>query len=133
VQEAIQRSAEVMKQAHCPYSDFRVGSAVLCDDGSIFKGCNVETCNHGSICAERNAITTAISEGYRKFKAIAVCAETNTFTSPCGSCRQFIIEFGSDTAVYLKVPSRPEVLVTNIQELLPLSFTPQNLRENTHR
>lgn len=84
-------------RAYAPYSKFLVGAALLCPDGEIFSGCNVENISYGlTICAERTAAATAISQGHQKFTALAVVTETNLPTSPCGACRQFLAEFSPD-------------------------------------
>ncbi|WVF70567.1 cytidine deaminase [Kwoniella sp. CBS 6097] len=82
-------------RAYAPYSKFRVGAALLCEDGTIVGGCNVENASYGAgICAERTAITKAISEGYNRFVAVAVSSDVPApTTSPCGICRQFLREF----------------------------------------
>jgi cytidine deaminase len=90
--------------AHAPYSRFKVGAALLCTDGKIIAGCNVENATFGlTICAERVAVVKAISEGYRpgQFKAVAVVADTETPTPPCGACRQILWEFCGDVEVIL--------------------------------
>ncbi|KAG8232110.1 hypothetical protein J437_LFUL011652 [Ladona fulva] len=115
--------------AYCPYSKFGVGAAVAWSDAEgIDKGCNVENATYGNtICAERNAITTGVTQGKRKLKAIGVVAEMNDssdFVSPCGPCRQFIYEFGNKVDVYMaKVSSvHGDVLVSTADQLLPLGF-----------
>nr|CAD7392942.1 unnamed protein product [Timema cristinae] len=128
IQQLVRDSVAARNLAYCPYSKFQVGAALITTDGETFTGCNVENIAYGgSICAERTAIVKAVSSGKQKFKAIAVATDnikTDSFTSPCGPCRQFIVEFGSDTLVYLaKVNDLATVLVTDIKELLPLSFT----------
>lgn len=127
VQGLIKRGVDVRENAYCPYSHFKVGSAILCDDGSIITGCNVENGAHGSICAERTAICKAVSEGKRKFVKIAVVADKDRlhdeFVAPCGSCRQFIIEFGTQVEILLSPPDMSQVLITSIKEILPLHFT----------
>ena len=90
------------EHAHAPYSNFRVGAAVRANSGRIFTGCNVENATYGlTLCAERVAIFKAISEGERGFDAIAVVADTDTLTPPCGSCRQILWEFCGDAEVVL--------------------------------
>jgi|688.fasta_scaffold374757_2 cytidine deaminase len=85
-------------RAYAPYSKFHVGAALLTESGEIFSGCNVENASFGiTICAERVTISSAVAAGHRRFKAIAVCA--HPLASPCGSCRQFIVEFGEDIEV----------------------------------
>lgn len=110
-----------------PYSEFAVGAAIRSKDGTIFTGCNVENAAYGpSICAERTAVAKAISEGHRDFTAVAVVAyQEESFTTPCGVCRQFLAEFVSkDTPIYVAKPSTHRVLVTSIEKLLPLAFVP---------
>jgi cytidine deaminase len=111
--------------AYCPYSKFQVGAALLCSDGTVFTGCNVENISYGiSICAERTAIVKAVSSGNKSYKAIAVSGGNgDTFLSPCGACRQFIAEFGLEIDVYLAKPDLSKVLITSIKDLLPLSFS----------
>lgn len=94
----IRLAIESRQKAYAPYSNFLVGAALLTKDGTIFTGCNVENTSYGlCICAERTAICKAVSEGHQKFEAIAVCA--TPFATPCGACRQFIVEFGRDIEV----------------------------------
>ena len=88
--------------AYAPYSVYRVGAAVLGSDGRVYTGCNVENATYGlTVCAERVAVFKAISEGARKFKAIAVSADTKTLTPPCGACRQILWEFLGDVPLTL--------------------------------
>ena len=88
--------------AHAPYSNFLVGAAIEAEDGRIFTGCNVENATYGlTLCAERVAVFKAISEGVRKFKAIAVSADTKVLTPPCGACRQILWEFLGDVPMTL--------------------------------
>lgn len=94
-------------RAYAPYSRFQVGAALLTESGQIFSGCNVENASFGiTICAERVTISSAVAAGYRQFKAIAVCA--HPLASPCGSCRQFIVEFGEDIEVLSFDAEAPE-------------------------
>ena len=94
----IQAALKVREQAYAPYSNFLVGAALLTADGNVFVGCNVENASYGlAICAERNAITTAVAAGKQNFVAIAVAA--TPLASPCGACRQFIFEFGDDIQI----------------------------------
>lgn len=113
--------------SYSPYSKFRVGAALLTDTGEIIDGCNVENASYGlSICAERTALVKAVSMGFRKFPAIAVTADLDEFVSPCGACRQFIVEFGLECDVYL-VKSDLSYKKVCISELLPLPFTSTEL------
>ncbi|XP_062254266.1 cytidine deaminase b [Platichthys flesus] len=128
IKRLIHQSQEAKKQAYCPYSKFRVGAALLTLDNRVFTGCNVENaCYNLGVCAERNAMSKAVSEGYRSFKAIAVASDLNDqFISPCGGCRQFMREFGSNWDVYLSKPDGSCLKMT-VDELLPLSFGPEDL------
>lgn len=124
IQELIKESARSRKMAYSPYSRFQVGAALLCEDGIIYGGCNVENASYpAGICAERTALSKAISEGKRHFKAVAVVAdeEKGKVTAPCGICRQSLAEFGNIN-VYLSKPDMKTVITTTIQELLPLTF-----------
>ena len=116
-----------MQQAHAPYSGFRVGAAVLCLDGSVVTGCNVENASYGlSMCAERVAIFRAIAEGKRHFQMMAVVADTPQPVSPCGACRQVMAEFFSDeTPVHLANTQGNRTQV-NMSELLPRPFRPSS-------
>lgn len=104
-----------------------MGAAVLCADGTIYTGCNVENAAFTvGICAERTAYCKAISEGKMEFKAVAVIAfQKNFITTPCGACRQFISEFG-DVQVYMAKPQLDEIITTSSKELLPYDFKKNN-------
>ncbi len=123
IQELLfEHASAVLKNSYSPYSNIRVGSAVITKDGYIFAGCNVENSSYGAtICAERVAITKAISEGFRDFKAIGVISNRFDFISPCGICRQFIAEVAPDIDVYL-FDSRGTYKKYKISRLLPNSF-----------
>jgi len=94
----IAKAMEAREKAHAPYSNFAVGAALLAKSGRVYTGCNVENASYGlSICAERAAVFKAVSEGEREFEAIAVVTEKGV--TPCGACRQVLIEFGEDIQV----------------------------------
>ena len=119
---------EASRRAYCPYSNFRVGAAVLTADGAVFAGCNVENASYGlTICAERNAVFQAVARGARALKAVAVYTPTTTPTAPCGACRQVLNEFGPDADV-LCACDGPDVIRTTVGALLPEAFGPKNLR-----
>ncbi len=125
--ELLEIAKKVRENAYAPYSNFKVGAAILTEEGKIFTGVNVENASYGlSICAERVALFKAISEGYRRFKAIAVVADTNEPVPPCGACRQVLAEFGSLKVIMGNL--KGDMKVKDLSELLPESFTPQNLR-----
>ena len=108
--------------AHAPYSNFLVGAAIEADDGRIFTGCNVENATYGlTVCAERVAVFKAISEGARKFKAIAVSADSERLTPPCGACRQILWEFLGDVPLTLvNLAGKTEQL--RLSEIFPRPF-----------
>ena len=101
-QALIDAALAVRLNAHAPYSHFLVGAAIEAEDGRIFTGCNVENATYGlTVCAERVAVFKAISEGARKFKAIAVSADSKILCPPCGACRQILWEFLGDVPLTL--------------------------------
>jgi cytidine deaminase len=114
--EVARQSAQ---QAYAPYSKFAVGAALLCLDGTIVKGCNVENASYGlCICAERTAATTAIMQGQRDWKAIAVVSPTGV--SPCGACRQFLAEFAPEIEIAIgTLTAGSGFRTTNLAKLLP--------------
>ena len=98
----VEAALKVRENAHARFSNFKVGAAVQDDSGRIFTGCNVENATYGlTVCAERVAIFKAISEGARKFTRVAVVADTETLTTPCGACRQILWEFCGDVELVL--------------------------------
>eukprot|EP01114_Cavostelium_apophysatum_P018617 TRINITY_DN5803_c0_g1_i1.p1 TRINITY_DN5803_c0_g1~~TRINITY_DN5803_c0_g1_i1.p1 ORF type:complete len:151 (+),score=23.41 TRINITY_DN5803_c0_g1_i1:93-545(+) len=121
---------EAKTQSYSPYSRFRVGASLKTKDGTFYKGCNVENSSYGlSICAERTALVKAISEGHQDFESIFITSDVaDTYISPCGACRQFIMEFG-DLDVYLVRPDRTFKKMKGSQ-LLPLGFSPGDLQKN---
>lgn len=111
------------RHAHAPYSKFRVGAALLTRSGKIYTGCNVENASYGlTVCAERVALTKAVSEGHRQFKAIAVVAPSAAL-SPCGACRQVLAEFGDLLVVCADSRDARKVRRYRLTELLPHAFT----------
>jgi cytidine deaminase len=110
------------RQAHAPYSQFPVGAALLTESGKLYTGCNVENASYGlTICAERVAVTKAVSEGHRQFQAIALVAPHKNLT-PCGACRQFLAEFGELTVICADSRNLKHVRSYPLAELLPHSF-----------
>ncbi len=100
--ELLTRARAAMEMAVAPSSKFRVGAALLCDDGSVFTGCNIESPTYLGICAERVALFKALSEGRRGFTAIAIAGEANGGCPPCGACRQILWEFAPSLEVLLE-------------------------------
>ena len=110
------------EHAHAAFSKFKVGAALETADGAVITGCNVENATYGlTICAERVAMFKAISEGHRSFTRIAVVADTDEPTPPCGACRQILWEFGGDLEVVL-ANLREEKGTYRLTQLLPLPF-----------
>ena len=117
---------KALQNAYAPYSKFKVGAAILTETGNIYHGCNVENASFGgSICAERNAATTAIAEeGKVRFKAIAIASTSDEPAPPCGICRQFLSEFtDTETPVYLVSSSSGKIKEFTFGTLMPQSFT----------
>lgn len=116
--------------AYAPYSKFFVGAALLSKDGRMFTGANVENASYGlSMCAERNAIFSAVSQGVRAFDAIAVAGPDGVVTMPCGACRQVLIEFAPQLRVIYAEGGQAKM--TSIQQLLPEAFTVATLHESS--
>ncbi len=121
-EELIEKAKEASKNAYAPYSDFRVGACVLTDKGNLYQGCNFENASYGlSICAERNAIGSAIANGETKIKAIAIYSPNMYNCTPCGACRQVINEFKTDETVVVTVAG-DKIITNTIEELLPGGF-----------
>ncbi len=122
------KAVEAKSKALATYSNFHVGAALLTEDDKIYTGCNIESSSYSlTICAERTAIFKAISEGERKFKAIAIAGDTEGFISPCGACRQVISDLCGDIDVVL-VNSKNETKVMKTSELLPFAFSDKDLK-----
>lgn len=123
--ELIASAKAAREQAYAPYSNFKVGAALLGKSGRVYTGCNVENAAYGpSMCAERTAIFKAVSEGEREFEAIAVVTENGV--SPCGTCRQVMIEFAPDMTVFIS-NAQGNTRITTVRDLLPDGFTPNHL------
>jgi len=124
----VSKAIEAKSNALPTYSNFFVGAALLTKDNKIYTGCNVESSSYSlTMCAERIAIFKAISEGERKFKAIAVTHDKDDFISPCGACRQVISDLCGDIDVVL-VNSKNETKVMKTSELLPFAFSDKDLK-----
>ena len=132
-EELINKAREAMNLSYAPYSHFTVGAALLCEDGSIYQGGNIENASYGaSNCAERTAFFKAVSEGKRHFTAIAICGgpdkNDTDFCPPCGICRQVMREFcGSDFRIILAADHSKQIKEYTLSQLLPESFGPENL------
>jgi cytidine deaminase len=113
-------------RAYAPYSNFRVGAAVLTDDGAIFTGANIENASYPvSHCAERVAIHKAVSEGHRRLRTVAIVADGDQPAMPCGACRQVMAEFGVRRVIVATPKGRRRV--RTLRALLPEPFTPERL------
>ena len=129
LEQLIEVAKEARQQSVAPFSTFRVGAAVKTESGKIYTGCNIESASYGlTVCAERVAIWKALSEGERKFTALAVVADTETLTPPCGTCRQIIWEFARGaTIVFANLTGQSEVF--QIADLLPRAFDARFLKQ----
>lgn len=118
------KAREAMENAYCPYSNYRVGAAVLTVGGRIYSGCNIENGSYGATnCAERTAVFKAVSEGEREFKALAIFAEEGSAAPfPCGICRQVLSEFCPPDMPIIIFDGEKSVYNTTLAELLPFSF-----------
>jgi cytidine deaminase len=123
----IARATEVREKAYTPYSNYKVGAALLTASGKYYSGCNIENAAYpDSICAERVAVFKAVSDGEYEFTAIAVV--TSNGGTPCGSCRQVLAEFGLDTLVIIADVNGLVKQEAKLADLLPGAFTPMDLR-----
>ena len=122
IQKLMDCAIKARENAYSPYSHFAVGAALLCEDGTLFEGCNIENASYGlTNCAERTAIFKAVSEGHTKFKALAVVADTEGPCAPCGACRQVVAEFKIPIIIMGNLMGN--VKIVTIEELLPFSFS----------
>jgi len=130
-EELIEKAKEARKLSYSPYSHFAVGAALLCKDGRVFVGANVENSSYPlCMCAERNALYNAKMNGVKKedMVALALSADTDEPCSPCGACRQVISElFPKDAPIYMS-NLKGDIKETNIEELLPYAFSEEDLR-----
>jgi cytidine deaminase len=129
IEDLISMAAEARRNAYVPYSKFRVGAALLMEDGSVYTGCNVENASYGATnCAERTAIFKAVSEGHRKIRAICIMgSKEGSYAFPCGICRQVISEFSDDDTKIIVAQDEENYLVRTVGELLPEAFTTKDL------
>ncbi|AVP56155.1 cytidine deaminase [Clostridium tetani] len=126
--ELIKKAMEARELAYVPYSNFKVGAAILTEDNNIYNGCNIENASFGATnCAERTAIFKAISEGKTKIKAIAILGRKDEFTYPCGICRQVIAEFGDKNTIVILAKNIDEYEVKTLEEIFPGAFTKKDL------
>ena len=122
IQKLMDCAIKARENAYSPYSHFAVGAALLCEDGTLFEGCNIENASYGlTNCAERTSIFKAVSEGHIKFKALAVVADTEGPCAPCGACRQVMAEFKIPLIIMGNLMGN--IKIVTIEELLPFSFS----------
>ena len=125
-QKLMDCAIKARENAYSPYSHFAVGAALLCEDGTLFEGCNIENASYGlTNCAERTAIFKAVSAGHTKFKALAVVADTEGPCAPCGACRQVMAEFKIPLIIMGNLMGN--IKIVTIEELLPFSFSESEL------
>lgn len=127
--ELVDLAFEMLERSYAPYSGFPVGAALLCGDGTVFTGCNVENAAYGStICAERTAIVKAVSEGHKDdWVVLAVVGNSEDYCWPCGACRQMLYEFCPDLTVLVARKDRSFTKIA-LSELLPHGFGPKTLK-----
>lgn len=129
LQSLIKTATEVRLQSLAPFSNFLVGAAVRAENGKVYTGCNIESASYGlTVCAERVAIWKALSEGERHFTELAVVADTESLTPPCGTCRQIIWEFAKQATIVL-ANLRGQQETVSIKDLLPRAFDARFLKE----
>lgn len=126
--ELVEKAFTMLERSYVPYSHFPVGAALECADGTVFTGCNVENAAYGScICAERTALTKAVSEGHKDdFVRIAVVGNSTDYCWPCGACRQMLYEFAPGLTVLVAKGNHEYVKLT-LDDLLPHGFGPKSL------
>lgn len=127
-QELIDLAISMQQYSYIPYSHFPVGAALLCSDGTVYTGCNIECASYGAaICAERTALVKAVSEGHRDdLVKLAVACDTEDYGMPCGICRQLLYEFAPNLTI-LVGNKKHEFIRTTLSELLPHGFGPDQL------
>lgn len=126
MESLIRAAKKARENAYSPYSNFKVGAAVMTPSGKIYSGCNIENASYGlTNCAERTAIYKAVSEGEHTFEALAVVADTLEPTAPCGACRQVMAEFGIKQIVLGNIKGHTKTL--SLEEILPYAFSKKDL------
>ena len=125
--ELMKMAIEARQNAYAPYSHFAVGAALLAESGRVYTGCNIENASYGlTCCAERNAIFAAVGAGERRFKMLAVAADSPEPVAPCGACRQVIAEFGIPLVVMGNLKEATKTMTA--EELLPYGFGQESMK-----
>ena len=133
LQSLLDQAIEAREAAYAPYSDFKVGAALLAASGKVYTGCNVENASYGaSICAERNAALSAVKAGERHFKALAVIGNT-PLTYPCGICLQFLSEFADSDMLVLLLNEEGQPSTYLFSDLLPEAFKKSQMEPEHHK
>lgn len=128
--ELLDEAGKAMEKAYAPYSRFKVGAALLAKDGRVFMGCNVENASYGAaICAERNAMTSAVNDGCTEIIKVAVVSSGGGYTYPCGICRQFLSEFMDGDAVMIFEDRNEGIKRLAFSEIYPFPFDKESLNE----
>ena len=124
----VKAAQKAKRNSYSPYSKIRIGAAVLTQSGKIFTGCNIENSSFSlAICAERTTLFKAVSESHKKFKTIVIASDKNEFITPCGACRQVIMELAGNIDVIL-VNGKGKSKATKLATLLPMPFDGKMLR-----
>lgn len=138
IRKLIRTAVRQLSYSYAPYSHFKVGAALLAENGTIYTGCNIENAAYTPTnCAERTAFFKAVSEGVRTFKAICIAGgmngELTDYTAPCGVCRQVMMEFCSpEEFEIILAKGEDDYKMYKLKDLMPLGFGPGNLREGRH-
>ena len=129
MQNLVEKAYAAKQNSYAPYSGFHVGAALLCGDGTIFTGCNIENAAYSPTnCAERTAVFKAVSEGYRSFLAIAVAGSSGEYLAPCGVCRQVLMEFcDPDSFLVILAKNQTQYQSFRLGELFPHAFSKTDL------
>lgn len=125
----IDKAYSAMEKSYSPYSHFKVGAALVTEDGSVYTGCNIENASYGAtICAERTAMVKAVSEGHKSFKYIAIVSSSHEKTLPCGICRQFLSEFASKDAVIIMHDTENDIIEMPFNQIYPEPFSKDSIK-----
>lgn len=133
-QKLVDMAIDASRMAYAPYSNYRVGAALLCEDGEIFTGCNIENSSYSlTCCAERTAFFKAVSCGRREFTAIAISGfdkdgKSESYCTPCGACRQVMSEFCGEDFTVICIKDRENYKMYKLSELIPYAFSADNIK-----